>query len=122
MNRLSSMPRPLLVGLSPLAMLEAVMPEEAGALMDALGIREVPYGELDLAPRALDRTRVERGPPPICQRPEADNRIDLRRPVRMNPGSVWAGMAEPYSQAHPNAPRKGRLPANPQTARHPPQP
>ena len=37
------------------------MPEEAGALMDALGIREVPYGELDLAPRALDRTRVERG-------------------------------------------------------------
>ena len=66
-----------------------------------LGIREVPYGELDLAPRALDRTRVERGgPPPICQRPEADNRIDLRRPVRMNPGSVWAGMAEPYSQAH----------------------
>ena len=61
MNRLSSMPRPLLVGLSPLAMLEAVMPEEAGALMDALGIREVPYGELDLAPRALDRTRVERG-------------------------------------------------------------
>lgn len=42
-------------------MLGAAMPEEAGALVAALGIREVPCGELDLTPRAFDRARAERG-------------------------------------------------------------
>ena len=51
MSQLNSMPRPSLMGLSPpLAMLGA-----------ALGIREVPCGELDLTPRAFDRARAERG-------------------------------------------------------------
>lgn len=62
MSQLNSMPRPSLMGLSPpLAMLGAAMPEEAGALVAALGIREVPCGELDLTPRAFDRARAERG-------------------------------------------------------------
>ena len=54
------------MGLSPFSMLGAAMPEEAGALFDALGVREVPYGELDLTPNALNRARAERGLPPIC--------------------------------------------------------
>lgn len=66
MSQLNSMPRPSLMGLSPFSMLGAAMPEEAGALFDALGVREVPYGELDLTPNALNRARAERGLPPIC--------------------------------------------------------
>ena len=66
MSQLNSMPRPSLMGLSPFSMLGAAMPEEAGALFEALGVREVPYGELDLTPNALNRARAERGLPPIC--------------------------------------------------------
>ena len=38
MSQLNSMPRPSLMGLSPFSMLGAAMPEEAGALFDALGV------------------------------------------------------------------------------------
>ena len=54
MSQLNSMPRPSLMGLSPFSMLGAAMPEEAGALFDALGVREVPYGELDPDPERLE--------------------------------------------------------------------
>ena len=65
MSQLNSEPRPSLMGLSPIAMLRAAMPHEAEALTDALGMREVPYGRLDLTPRALSAARAERGLPPL---------------------------------------------------------
>ena len=46
--------------------LEAADPEAAAALMDALGIEEVPYGRLDLTIGAVDRDREERGLPPLA--------------------------------------------------------
>ena len=65
MSQLNSEPRPSLMGLSPIAMPRAAMPHEAEALTDALGMREVPYGRLDLTPRALSAARAERGLPPL---------------------------------------------------------
>lgn len=66
MSHLNSEPRASLMGLSPIGALKAAMPEEAEALTSALGVREVPYGELDLTPRALNAARAERGLPPLC--------------------------------------------------------
>ena len=66
MSQFNSEPRPSLMGLSPTAMLEAADPEAAAALMDALGIEEVPYGRLDLTIGAVDRDREERGLPPLA--------------------------------------------------------
>lgn len=65
MSQLNSEPRPSLMGATPVSLLRAAAPEEAGALLDAYGIREVPYGELELSPRALGAERAERGLPPI---------------------------------------------------------
>lgn len=59
MSQLNSEPRPSLLGMSPIAMPKAAMPREAEELMDALGMREVPYDELDLTPRALNAARRE---------------------------------------------------------------
>ena len=73
MSQLNSEPRPSLMGLSPTAMLKAADPEAAAALMDALGIVEVPYGKLDLMIDAIDRDWRERGLPPLtyaCQIPD----------------------------------------------------
>lgn len=65
MSQLNSEPRPSLMGLSPIALMRAGAPEDAEALMDALGMREVPYGKLDLTPRAVERARAERGAAPL---------------------------------------------------------
>ena len=61
MSQLNSEPRASLMGMSPIAALRAAMPGEAEALLDALGVREVPYAGLDLTPAALSRARTERG-------------------------------------------------------------
>lgn len=65
MSQLNSEPRPSLMGLSPLAMLEAADPEAAAALAGALGIEVVPYERLDLTIGAIDRDRADRGLPPL---------------------------------------------------------
>ena len=64
MSQLNSEPRPSLGGLSPIRMLLAARGDEGAALLDLLGIEEVPYESLDLTPRAVDRARAERGLPP----------------------------------------------------------
>lgn len=64
MSQLNSEPRPSLLGASPIALLKAAAPESAG-LLDALGVREVPYGGLDMTLRALSAARAERGLPPL---------------------------------------------------------
>lgn len=64
MSMLNSEPRRALYGATPIAMLKAAAPGSE-ALLDALGVREVPYGELGLTPSALSKARAERGLPPI---------------------------------------------------------
>jgi IS30 family transposase len=66
MSHLNSEPRASLMGLSPLAMLRAADRGAADALAGALGIEEVPYGELDMTVRALNRARAGRGLPPLA--------------------------------------------------------
>lgn len=64
MSQLNSEPRRALLGATPTAMLKAAVPGSE-ALLGALGVREVPYGELDLTPNALNEARAERGLPPV---------------------------------------------------------
>lgn len=66
MSHLNSQPRPSLMGLSPLALLRAAEPEAAEALMDALGIEEVPYGRLDMTLGAINADRARRGAAPLA--------------------------------------------------------
>ena len=66
MSHLNSQPRPSLMGLSPLAMLKAAEPEGASALMDALGIEEVPYERLDMTLGAINADRMRRGVAPLA--------------------------------------------------------
>lgn len=66
MSHLNSQPRPSLMGLSPLSMLKAAEPEAAEALMDALGIEEVPYERLDMTLGAINADRAERGVAPLA--------------------------------------------------------
>ena len=65
-SNVNSEPRPSLMGLSPLAMLGAADPALASAVADGLGIRELPYGELDLTLGAVNRERASRGLPPLA--------------------------------------------------------
>ena len=64
-SSVNSEPRPSLMGLSPLAMLRAADPGLAAAL-GALGIAELPYGDLDLTPGAVNRARASRGLAPLA--------------------------------------------------------
>lgn len=64
MSMLNSEPRRALLGATPFSMLKAAVPGSE-ALLDALGVREVPYSELDLTVNALNKARAERGLPPI---------------------------------------------------------
>jgi len=65
-SNVNSEPRPSLMGLSPLAMLQAADPALADALADGLGICELPYGELDLTLAAVNRERTGRGLAPLA--------------------------------------------------------
>jgi IS30 family transposase len=65
MGELDSEPRPSLGGLTPVAMLRAAYGPLAEDLMDALGVEDVPYEELDLTLRAVEAERRERGEAPL---------------------------------------------------------
>ena len=68
MSHVNSNPRESLGGKSPIQMLRFVYGEEdANALLDALGIREVPRDELTLKPEILDIERARRGEPPLTR-------------------------------------------------------
>ncbi len=66
MSHVNSQPRPSLMGLSPLQMLEAADPEACGALAAALGIERMPFERLALTLDAVNRQRVERGLGPLA--------------------------------------------------------
>ena len=65
MSQLNSEPRPSLGGLSPIRMLLAARGADGAALLDLLGIEEIPYEGLDLTPNAVSRARAERGLGPL---------------------------------------------------------
>ena len=66
MSHVNSQPRASLMGLSPLAITKAAMGEDACALLDALGIEEVAYEDLNLTFALLIETRRERGDEPLA--------------------------------------------------------
>ena len=68
MSHVNSNPRASLGGKSPIQMLRFVYGEEdAQALLDAFGIREVGRDELTLKPEILDIERAKRGEPPLTR-------------------------------------------------------
>ena len=68
MSHVNSNPRAALGGKSPIQMLRFVYGEEdAQALLDAFGIREVGRDELMLKPEILDIERAKRGEPPLTR-------------------------------------------------------
>ena len=66
MSQVNSEPRPPLAGLTPIAMFRAAYGADADALLDALGVEQLPYGRLDLTPGAIDGARALRGEPPLA--------------------------------------------------------
>ncbi len=65
-SHVNSQPRPSLMGLSPLQMLRAADPGACEALETALGMEEVPFGELALTLEAVNGQREERGLDPLA--------------------------------------------------------
>lgn len=65
MSQLNSEPRPSMAFMAPAAALAAAFGDDGHALMDALGIEEVPYAELLMGAEALNRARRERGRGPL---------------------------------------------------------
>lgn len=65
-SNVNSEPRPSLMGLSPLALLRAAEPGIADAIADRLGVCELPYDQLDLTLRAVNRERAARGLAPLA--------------------------------------------------------
>lgn len=61
MSHLNSEPRSSLLNRSSLFMARSFLGDSADVLMDALGIEEIPYEELDMTVSALNRERIERG-------------------------------------------------------------
>ena len=65
MSQLNSEPRPSMAFMPPLRALLAAHGDDGAALMEALGVEEVPYGELLLDAGAVERARRERGAGPL---------------------------------------------------------
>jgi IS30 family transposase len=63
MSQLNSEPRGRFAGLSPVRLMRAAMPDDAESLLDALGIEDVAYEDLDLTVGAIDEERRRRGLP-----------------------------------------------------------
>lgn len=65
MSQVNSEPRPSLMGLSAIGILKAAMPKEAELVMDALGIDEVSFENLNLTLKGLNIDRKKRGLDPL---------------------------------------------------------
>ena len=65
MTHLNSEPRPSLGGMCAIDMLLAALGDDGRALLDALGVEKVPYGELDMSVGAIEAARRERGEEPL---------------------------------------------------------
>lgn len=61
MSQLNSEPRGKFAGLSPIKLMKAAVPDDAETLMDALGIEDVTYENLNLTVDAINEDRRKRG-------------------------------------------------------------
>ena len=61
MSQLNSEPRGKYAGLSPIKLMKAAMPDDAKTLLDALGIEDISYGDLNLTVGAINEYRKKRG-------------------------------------------------------------
>ena len=61
MSQLNSEPRGKFAGLSPIKLLKAAMPDDADFFLDALGIEDVTYEDLNLTIEAVNKERRGRG-------------------------------------------------------------
>lgn len=61
MSHLNSEPRASLLGASPLSILKATLKDDANTVMDALGVEEVSYTDLDMTYNVPNKERIERG-------------------------------------------------------------
>ena len=66
MSHVNSEPRGALAWGRPVDALLAAFGDDARALMDALGVKAVGAGDLDLTPGRVERAREERGDPPLA--------------------------------------------------------
>lgn len=66
MSHVNSAPRPSLMGLSPIQMFRAALGADADAILDALGVEQVPPGRLLLRPELINLGRAERGEGPLA--------------------------------------------------------
>lgn len=66
MSHVNSSPRPSLGGLCPAAAFRAMLGADADALLDALGVEQLPYAEVLMSPEAVNRARRERGEAPLA--------------------------------------------------------
>lgn len=66
MSHVNSEPRGCLAWRTPAQALLSAFGGDARRLMDALGVEEVPAGELDLTPGCIERARAERGDAPLA--------------------------------------------------------
>ena len=73
MSHLNSEPRPCWAACAP-NRYKARRHGDGRALLDALGIEKVPYGELLMSPGAIERARRERGEAPLPRSPGNSNR------------------------------------------------
>lgn len=65
MSEANSEPRGCLAWSTPIRAFRSAFGKDAEALLDALGIREIPAGELDLTPHCLERLHEKEGRPPL---------------------------------------------------------
>lgn len=65
MSHLNSQPRASLFNRSPLFMFKSTLGSKAEVLMDALGIEEISYKDLDMTINALNKERIYRGLKPL---------------------------------------------------------
>jgi len=65
MSHLNSQPKASLAMSAPIALLKGALKEEADVLLDASGIEEVAYDELDMTFEAINRERWKRGDKPL---------------------------------------------------------
>lgn len=109
MSQLNSEPRPSMAFMPPLRALLAAYGDDGAALTAALGVEEVPYGELLLGVEAANRARLERGGGGSADLARGDNRAALPQARPAGSGSAPArarGAARPNPAGRPaEAPR-----------------
>lgn len=66
MSHVNSEPRGALGFATPARAFRAMLGADAEALLDACGVGDVPFGDLDLTPGLIERSRAERGDAPLA--------------------------------------------------------